>query len=64
MFFVQITKSASLPSLIEPKRLSKPKILAGLIVMALIASYSGRPALAAKEQHLKKGIVEALQESL
>ena len=27
MFFVQITKSASLPSLIEPTRLSKPKIL-------------------------------------
>ena len=48
MFFVQITKSASLPSLIEPTRLSKPKILAGLIVMALIASYSGRPALAAR----------------
>ena len=48
MFFVQITKSASLPTLIDPTRLSKPKILAGLIVMALMASYSGRPAFAAK----------------
>ena len=48
MFFVQTTKSASLPTLIDPTRLSKPKILAGLIVMALMASYSGSPALAAR----------------
>ena len=47
IFFVQIIKSASLPVLIEPTRLSSFKILAGLIVMALIASYSSIPSFAA-----------------
>ena len=45
---MQTTKSASLPTLIDPIRSSSFKILAGLIVMALIASYSGSPALCAR----------------